>query len=154
MKRAELAKVYKQYDITLTQLKAEYVKAVREAEKMWREGAIQDCNGVKICLLAFIRYSARQTNIEHDVYWFRDGFTGLPFDWYETVNVELIINGMGACAAEAYEWLSEDKYYQKTGNISQRAMQHAAESYPLEFKSFEDVAIEIAQKLLGVYVQY
>lgn len=149
MRKQDIQKIFKNYDITLTELKEVYTQVVKEAKSLWKEDCIQKDTGRGIGRL----YAQVGFNPKYDLMgradWYFSGWSGETEGWYNALQINLLDDAMDYTAANASDYLYEDPYYRRTGQISQRALQECFKGYPLDFKTFEEVAVEIAEGLLN-----
>lgn len=147
MRKQDIQKIFKHYDITLKELKECYTHVVREAKKLWKEGCIQEehSNFGMPRLYAQIGFNLKKGLICR-ADWHYSYMNGEAAEWYHALQINVLDEG-DYTAADSSDWLYEDKHYQRTGQISQRALQECSKAYPLDFKTFEEVAVELAQSL-------
>lgn len=149
MKKQDIQKVFKYYGITLKEVKEHYNYAVRDAKRFWKEGCIEEDTDTGIGLgrlYAQIGYSHIYGLMDR-AGWHYSHMRGDSTNWYNAPQVYILNEDEDYQAADAFEWLEDDNYYQRTGKISKRALQGYADEYPLEFKTFEEVVVELAQEL-------
>lgn len=146
MRKQDIQKVFKHYDITLTELKEYYTGVVREAKRLWKEDCIQEVSGKGLGrLYAQIGFNPKY-GLMSRAGWHYSYMNGEVEEWYHALQISVLEEG-DYNAVDASDWLYENKYYQRTGQISQSALQEASKAYPLEFKTFEEVAVELAEGL-------
>lgn len=146
MNKKEVQQVFKHYDITLTELKELYSRAVREAKRLWKEGCIGEDTGRGLGrLYAQVGFNPKR-GLMYRTDWHYSYMNGEAEEWYYALQISVLNEG-DYTAVDASDWLYEDNYYRKTGNISQRALQDTSKAYPLGIKSFQDVVIELAEGL-------
>lgn len=149
MRKQEIQEIFNHYDITLTELKEVYGQVVREAKKLWKEDCIQKDSGRGIGrLYAQVGFNPKE-GLMGRAGWYFSGWSGEAVDWYNALQINLLDDAMDYTAANASDWLYEDKHYQRTGQISQRALQECSKEYALDFKTFEEVVVGLAEGLLG-----
>lgn len=146
MRKQDIQKTFKHYDITLTELKEVYSQVVKQAKQLWKEDCIQEDTGRGIGrLYAQIGFNTKY-GLMGRADWHYSYMNGEVAEWYNALQISVLDEG-DYTAADASDWLYEDKYYQRTGQISQKALQEVYKAYPLSIKTFEDVAIELAEGL-------
>lgn len=147
MTKQEVQKIFKHYGITLTELKEVYNREVKEVKRLWKEGCIQEerSNFGMPRLYAQIGFNPKR-GLMGRADWHYSYMNGEAEEWYHDLQISILDEG-DYTAVDASDWLYEDNYYRRTGNISQRALQDTSKAYPLDIKSFQDVAIELAEGL-------
>lgn len=155
MTKEVIKKVFKHYDITLTELKEVYSQTVKEAKRLWKEDCIQEDSGRGIGrLYAQIGFNPKY-GLMSRAGWHYSYMNGEAQEWYNALQINVLDDDADYTAADASDWLYEDKHYQRTGQISQIRLQECSKAYPLVFKTFEEVVIELAEGLwesLSVYL--
>lgn len=147
MKKQDIQKIFKDCDITLTELKEVYNQVVREAKNLWKSDCIQEDSGRGVGkLYAQIGFNPKE-GLMGRADWYFSGWSGETEVWYYALKINLLDDAMDYTAANASDYLYEDPYYRRTGQISQKALQECFKGYPLDFKTFEEVAIELAECL-------
>lgn len=148
MKKQDIQKIFKHYDITLTELKEVYGQVIREAKKLWKEEGIQEDFGKGIGrLYAQVGFNQKE-GLMGRADWHFSGWSGETEVWYYALKINLLDDAMDYTAANASDYLYEDPYYRRTGQISQKALNEASKNYPLDFKTFEEVVVGLAEGLL------
>lgn len=147
MKKQEVQKIFKNNNITLTELKEVYGQVVREAKKLWKEDCIQKDSGRGIGkLYAQVGFNSN-AGLMGRADWHFSYMTGETPEWYYALKINLLDDAMDYTAADASDCLYEDTYYRRTGQISQKVLQEFSQAYSLDFKTFEEVAVELAEGL-------
>ncbi|WP_324823493.1 hypothetical protein [Sinanaerobacter sp. ZZT-01] len=147
MRKQEVQKIFKNYDITLTELKEVYSRVVKQAKQLWKEDCIQEDSGRGIGkLYAQVGFNSNE-GLMGRADWHFSGWSGETEVWYYALKINLLDDAMDYTAANASDYLYEDPYYRRTGQISQKALQECFKGYPLDFKTFEEVAVELAEGL-------
>lgn len=67
-------------------------------------------------------------------------------EWYFALQISVLDEG-DYTAADASDGLYENKYYLRTGQIPKSVLQEEFKAYLLEFKTFEEVTVELAEDL-------
>lgn len=146
MTKQEVQKIFKHYDITLTELKELYSRAVREAKRLWKEGCIEEDTGRGLGrLYAQIGFNPKY-GLMGRADWHYSYMNGEVAEWYHALQINVLDEG-DYTPVDADNWLYENKYYQRTRQIPQSALQEVYKSYPLSIKTFEEVAVELAEGL-------
>lgn len=146
MRKQEVQKILKNYDITLTELKEVYGQVVREAKSLWKGDCIQESSGRGTGkLYAQIGFNSNY-GLMGRADWHFSYMTGETPEWYYALKISVLNEG-DYTAADAADCLYEDTYYRRTGQISQKALNETSKNYPLDFKTFEEVAVELAEGL-------
>lgn len=140
-------KVLRERGITKVELETAYTKAVKEATRLWRYGCIQSNSGRgKGRLIVQVGYSDRD-GVIYRAYW-KDAYVGESADWWDAKKVNLI-DAYNSEPFDASEYLCENSYYKRTGQISENTMRETAKNNPISFSSFKEVAEELAQLLVS-----
>lgn len=148
MKKQDIQKIFKDCDITIAELKEVYGQVVREAKKLWKEDCIQEDSGRGVGkLYAQVGFNPKK-GLMGRADWHYSYMNGDVEHWYNAFKINLLDDVMDYTAANASDFLYEDTYYRRTGQISQKALNEASKNYPLDFKTFEEVAVELAEGLL------
>nr|WP_308545294.1 hypothetical protein [uncultured Lachnoclostridium sp.] len=143
----EAVGVLRHYGITKKDLETAYSKAVKEAKRLWRYGCIQSNLGRgKGRLIVQIGYSDRD-GVMYRAYW-KDAFVGESADWCNTKKIDLI-DPFNSEPFDADDYLYENAYYRRTGCISDNMMRETAKNCPMSYETFDYVAEELAQLLIG-----
>lgn len=151
MTEQEIKKVFKNNDISLTELKVLYNKTVRDAEKLWKEDCIYENSSLGLPkLYAQIGFNKRRGLMQRTG-WQYSYMTGDSEEWYYALKISVLDGDADNSAIDASDWLYEDNYYKRTGNISQKALLEASKSFPLEFLTFDEVAETLAEMLQSDY---
>lgn len=147
MKKQDIQKIFKDCDITLAELKEVYGQVVREAKSLWKSDCIQENSHIGIGkLYAQVGFNPNE-GLMGRADWHFSYMTGETPAWYYALKISVLNEG-DYTAADALDCLYEDPYYRRTGQISQKALNETSKNYPLDFKTFEEVAVELAEGLL------
>ena len=147
MRKEDVKKVFKHYGITLTELKEVYGQVVKEAKNLWKSDCIQENSNTGIGkLYAQVGFNPNEGLIGR-ADWHFSYMTGETPEWYYALKISVLNEG-DYTAADASDYLYEDTYYRRTGQISQKVLNETSKNYPLDFKTFEEVAVELAEGLL------
>ena len=144
----EAKKVFRERSISRADLEIAYTKAVKEVNRLWRYGCIQENEGRGIPrVLVQIGYSEK-SGILYRALWVYSNMTGDSQEWCFAKKVN-IVEPEVSMAIDARDSLNENSYYVRTGQISDNVLRLVSKSCPLDVNSFDYIAEELAQLLVS-----